>query len=123
MERDLLEKNLRDVRARLDAASRRWGHVDICAVTKTVDAQTINLACELGVRVIGENRVQELAGKYDQLDRRLEAHLIGHLQLNKVKQVLPLVKMIQSLDRRELLYEIDRRAQAMGITMPVLIHV
>ena len=44
MERDLLEKNLRDVRARLDAASQRWGHVDICAVTKTVDAQTINLA-------------------------------------------------------------------------------
>ena len=49
--------------------------------------------------------------------------LIGHLQLNKVKQVLPLVKMIQSLDRRELLYEIDRRAQAMGITMPVLVQV
>ena len=111
------------MRARLDAASERWGHVDICAVTKTVDAQTINLACELGVRVIGENRVQELTGKYDQLDRRLEPHLIGHLQLNKVKQVLPLVKMIQSLDRRELLYEIDRRAQAMGITMPVLIQV
>ena len=113
MEREILEKNLREVRARLDAASRRWGHVDICAVTKTVDAQTINLACELGVRVIGENRVQELAGKYDQLDR----------QLNKVKQVLPLVKMIQSLDRRELLYETDRRAQAMGITMPVLVQV
>ena len=123
MERETLEKNLREVRARLDAASRRWGHVDICAVTKTVDAQTINLACELGVRVIGENRVQELTGKYDQLDRRLEPHLIGHLQLNKVKQVLPLVKMIQSLDRRELLYEIDRRAQAMGIVMPVLIQV
>ena len=65
MEREILEKNLREVRARLDAASRRWGHVDICAVTKTVDAQTIDLACELGVRVIGENRVQELAGKYD----------------------------------------------------------
>ena len=123
MEREILEKNLREVRARLDEASERWGHVDICAVTKTVDAQTINLACELGVRVIGENRVQELAGKFDQLDKRLEPHLIGHLQLNKVKQVLPLVKMIQSLDRRELLYEIDRRAQAMGIAMPVLIQV
>ena len=72
MERETLEKNLRDVRARLDESSRRWGHVDICAVTKTVDAQTINLACELGVRVIGENRVQELTGKYDQLDKRLE---------------------------------------------------
>ena len=100
MERESLERNLREVRARLDEASHRWGHVDICAVTKTVDAQTINLACELGVRVIGENRVQELAGKYDQLDGRLEPHLIGHLQINKVKQVLPLVKMIQSLDRR-----------------------
>ena len=123
MEREILEKNLREVRARLDAASRRWGHVDICAVTKTLDAQTIDLACELGVRTIGENRVQELAGKFDQLDKRLEIHLIGHLQLNKVRQVLPMVKMIQSLDRRELLYEIDRRARAMGITMPVLIQV
>ena len=65
MEREILEKNLREVRARLDAASRRWGHVDICAVTKTLDAQTIDLACELGVRTIGENRVQELAGKFD----------------------------------------------------------
>ena len=119
MEREILEKNLRDMRARLDAASQRWGHVDICAVTKTLDAQTIDLACELGVRTIGENRVQELAGKFDQLDKRLEIHLIGHLQLNKVRQVLPMVKMIQSLDRRELLYEIDRRARAMGITMPV----
>ena len=45
------------------------------------------------------------------------------MQINKVKQVLPLVKMIQSLDRRELLYEIDRRAQAMGIIMPALVQV
>ena len=62
MEREMLQENLRNVRARLDEASRRWGHVDICAVTKTVDAETIGMACELGVRVIGENRVQELAG-------------------------------------------------------------
>ena len=123
MEREILEKNLRDVRAHLDAASQHWGHVDICAVSKTVDVQAINLACELGVRVIGENRVQELAGKSESLDKRLDAHLIGHLQLNKVKQALPLVKMIQSLDRRELLYGIDRRAQAMGIAMPVLVQV
>ena len=123
MEREMLEKNLRIVRARLDEASERWGRVEICAVTKTVDVETINRAGELGVRIIGENRVQELAAKKPLLMPELEAHLIGRLQLNKVKQVLPLVKMIQSLDRRELLYEIDRRAQAMGITMPVLVQV
>ena len=123
MEREMLEKNLRIVRARLDEASERWGRVEICAVTKTVDVETINRAGELGVRIIGENRVQELAAKKPLLMPELEAHLISRLQLNKVKQVLPLVRMIQSLDRRELLDEIDRRAQALGAPMPVLIQV
>lgn len=114
MERELLEKNLREMRARLDEASARWGRVEICAVTKTVAVETINLAYDLGVCVIGENRVQELAAKADSLNPGFARHMIGRLQLNKVKQVLPLVTMIQSLDRRELLYEIDRRAQALG---------
>ena len=123
MERELLEKSLREMRARLDDASARWGRVEICAVTKTVDVETINLACALGVRIIGENRVQEIAAKAERLDPGLTRHMIGRLQLNKVKQVLPLVDMIQSLDRRELLDEIDRRAQALGKPMPVLVQV
>lgn len=123
MERELLEKNLREMRARLDEASARWGRVEICAVTKTVAVETINLAYDLGVCVIGENRVQELAAKADSLNPGFARHMIGRLQLNKVKQVLPLVTMIQSLDRRELLYEIDRRAQALGTPMPVLVQV
>ncbi|HIS03654.1 MAG TPA: YggS family pyridoxal phosphate-dependent enzyme [Candidatus Pullichristensenella avicola] len=123
MERELLEKSLREMRARLDDASARWGRVEICAVTKTVDVETINLACALGVRIIGENRVQEIAAKAERLDPGLTRHMIGRLQLNKVKQVLPLVDMIQSLDRRELLEEIDRRAQALGKPMPVLVQV
>ena len=76
MEREMLEKNLRIVRARLDEASERWGRVEICAVTKTVDVETINRAGELGVRIIGENRVQELAAKKPLLMPELEAHLI-----------------------------------------------
>lgn len=123
MERELLEKSLREMRARLDDASARWGRVEICAVTKMVDVETINLACALGVRIIGENRVQEIAAKAERLDPGLTRHMIGRLQLNKVKQVLPLVDMIQSLDRRELLEEIDRRAQALGKPMPVLVQV
>ena len=114
MERELLEKNLREMRARLDEASARWGRVEICAVTKTVAVETINLAYDLGVCVIGENRVQELAAKADSLNPGFARHMIGRLQLNKVKQVLPLVTMIQSL---------DRRAQALGTPMPVLVQV
>ena len=123
MQRETLEANLRSLRARLDAAGARWGRVEMCAVTKTVDAPTVCLAHELGVRVIGENRVQEIAAKAPLLPGDMEIHLIGRLQLNKVRQVLPLVKMIQSLDRRELLEEIDRRAQALEAPMPVLIQV
>lgn len=123
MERELLAQNLRALRERLDAAAQKWGGVQICAVTKTVEVDTINLACELGVRLIGENRVQEIAAKAPHLRPELERHMIGRLQLNKVRQVLPLVDMIQSLDRPELLEEIDRRAQAMGRKMPVLIQV
>ena len=124
MERDLLEKNLRDVRARLDAASRRWGHVDICAVTKTVDAQTINLACELGVRVIGENRVQELteklaAGAYG----AKPVHMIGHLQTNKVKYVVGHAALIHSVDSARLVDAIEKEAAKLGVVQDILLEV
>lgn len=123
MEREALKGNLDRLRRRLDDACAQWGPAQICAVTKTVGLETINLACDLGVRIIGENRVQELASKAPGLDPRLQRHMIGRLQLNKVRQALALADMIQSLDRIELLDEIDRRAQALEKPMPVLVQV
>ena len=120
---DTLLQNISEWRARIDEASVKWGGCTICGVSKTVDAQTVNRAWEGGIRILGENRVQEVLAKKPELDPRFEIHLIGQLQTNKVKQILPQVAMIQSLDREALALEISRRASAMGIEMPVLLQV
>jgi len=123
MDRHLLAENLRACRSRLDEASARWGDVTICAVTKTVDADTINMAYDEGIRIIGENRVQEAREKFPALNPDFCLHIIGQLQTNKVKYLMGMARMIQSLDRMSLAQEIDRRAQAAGIRMPVLLQV
>ncbi len=123
MQKLALAERYHQINERLQEASGRFGGVEICAVTKTMDAEAINPAYALGVRAIGENRVQELLAKRPALNPGFQIHLIGRLQTNKVRQALPAVSMIQSLDRAELLREIDRRAQALGRRMPVLVQV
>ena len=123
MNREDLLSNIREWRERIGEASETWGGAEICGVSKTVDPETINLAWEGGIRTLGENRVQELAGKLDRLDPRFSIHLIGRLQTNKVKPAVEMAAMIQSLDREALAVEISRRAQAAGKVMPVLVQV
>ena len=123
MNREELLANIARWRARVDEASAKWGGARICGVSKTVDPETINLAWEGGIRVLGENRVQELASKQDRLNPGFEIHLIGRLQTNKVKAAVERVAMIQSLDRDALAEEISRRAIAAGKVMPVLAQV
>ncbi len=121
--REEIFENVRIWRERIDEASARWGGCEICGVTKTHGADTINLSYEAGIRTIGENRVQELLSKIDDLNPDFEIHLIGALQTNKVRQVIGRVSMIQSVDRESLAREIDRRAREAGITADVLIEV
>jgi pyridoxal phosphate enzyme (YggS family) len=99
-------------------------NVTLLAATKTVPAEVINYAAEnLGLTVIGENKVQELLEKYPLLCRdKLEIHLIGHLQTNKVRQIVDKVDMIESLDREDLAKEISKRSLAIGKRMPVLVE-
>ncbi len=102
--------------------------VKLLAVTKTVPVEVINYAIdELGVTAIGENRVQELLEKYDQLHKpksgKLEIHLIGSLQTNKVKYIIDKVDMIESVDSLKLAAEIDRQAKKHGLTMDILVEV
>ena len=99
--------------------------VRILAATKTVSPQRINYAVEhLGLRLIGENRVQELLSKYDALNKdSLEIHFIGRLQTNKVKYIVDKVDMIQSVDSLRLAEEISRRCQKIGKVMDVLVEV
>jgi len=103
---------------------REASDIEFVAVTKTVPVEIINHAISLGVTHIGENRVQELASKYDDLAKdNLTVSVIGHLQTNKVKQAMPMTQMIQSVDSERLALEISRRAQEAGKTVECLIEV
>ena len=106
------------------AAGRSVDEVKLLAVTKTVDAQRINTAIRLGIHQIGENRVQEFLGKKDDLDLAgVQTHLIGHLQTNKVKQIVGKVQMIQSVDSLRVAQAIDRCSHELGIVTPILVEV
>ena len=90
-------------------AGRRPEEVRLMCVTKTVEAEYINPVLDDGADLIGENRVQEYLGKKDSLHLDgVEKHLIGHLQTNKVKQIVGEVDMIQSVDSLKLAREISR---------------
>lgn len=83
----------------------------LVAVTKTQPVETLRQLYDLGGRIFGENRVQELLEKVDALPSDIEWHLIGHLQTNKVKYLAPFVAMIHSVDSLKLLQEIDKQAR------------
>ena len=123
-----LAKTIGEIQERVaraaEASGRRPEEVRLMAVTKTVEVERINQAIDCGIRLIGENKVQELLSKYDQLKKDgLEIHLIGHLQTNKVKYIIDKVSMIQSADSLRLLEEIDRQAGKHGRIMQVLVEV
>jgi len=82
----------------------------LLAVSKTKPTEDILQAYNAGQRLFGENQVQELVEKYEQLPKDIEWHLIGHLQTNKVKYIAPFVSMIQSVDSMKLLQEINKHA-------------
>jgi pyridoxal phosphate enzyme (YggS family) len=95
----------------------------LVAVTKTVDVDTINEAIDFGITDIGENRVQELTKKIDLIGDRVNYHLIGHLQTNKVKYIIDKVKLIHSLDRISLAKELDKRAKQNDLIINTLVQV
>ena len=86
-------------------------NVTLLAVSKTKPAADLQQAYDAGQRLFGENTVQELVEKQEQLPKDIEWHLIGHLQTNKVKYIAPFVSMIQSVDSLKLLQEINKHAQ------------
>jgi pyridoxal phosphate enzyme (YggS family) len=84
--------------------------VTLVAVSKTKPVEDIMEAYGAGQRVFGENKVQELVGKYEELPKDIHWHLIGHLQSNKVKYIAPFVSLIHSVDSLKLLAEINKQA-------------
>ena len=112
-----IRENLEEIRANLPE------DVKLIAVTKTYDSEYINEAVACGVTDIGENKVQEILNKYDAVDSSVRWHLIGHLQTNKVKQIIDKVSLIHSVDSMKLAKEIQKRAESKGIIVNILIQV
>lgn len=123
----MLEKNLEIVRIRLQraAAKRKVSleNITLVAVTKTVQVPTIQEAHALGVANFGENRLQEALAKIGDLPPSIDWHFIGHLQTNKVKNVLPLFKLIHSLDSIKLAGKIQREGEKIDKKVGVLLQV
>lgn len=106
------------------AAGRDPESIQLCAATKMNDADAVRQAIAAGVDCCGENRVQELVSKLAQdAYRGAPVHFIGHLQTNKVKQVVGKVALIQSVDRLALLEAIDKEAARQGIVQDILLEV
>lgn len=129
MDYTYIDKNLSRVKADLKAACEAGGYdpdgVILMAAIKSADVGEINyLHKTLGVRYVGENRVQQLLERYDLLEREgLSIHFIGTLQTNKVKYIIDKVDMIQSLDSEKLAREIEKQAAKAGRVMDVLIEI
>jgi PLP dependent protein len=117
---DIVRSNIAEAAAK---SGRRISVIRLMAVTKTVDDRRILEAIQSGADIIGENYVQEAKRKIDLMGKSVEWHLIGHLQTNKAKHAVRLFDMIHSLDRMDLALELDRRAKAAGVVVPVLIEV
>ena len=123
-----IAENVAAIRAKMDAAAKNCGRdpkeILLCAATKMNDADRVREAIAAGVDLCGENRVQELTAK--QKENAYEGapiHFIGHLQTNKVKQVVGKVDLIQSVDSLRLLKAIDTEAAKQGIRQDILLEV
>lgn len=97
--------------------------VQLVAVSKTHPAEAVQEVYNLGQKVFGENKVQELMEKHPLLPQDIQWHLIGHLQTNKVKYIAPFIDTIQSVDSEKLLAEISKEAGKNGRTIKVLLQV
>ncbi len=123
----MLRENLESVEKRIQAACERAGRkreeVTLIAVSKTKPAASIREAMDCGIVDFGENKVQELCGKMEEIQEPLRWHLIGHLQRNKVKYIVDKVCMIHSVDSLRLAQEIQKEAAKRDIVCRILVEV
>lgn len=123
----MVAENYREVDRRVGEACARSGRnrqeVTLIAVSKTKPVELIREAMDAGADVFGENKVQELCDKYEQLPKTLHWHLIGHLQRNKVKYIVDKVDLIHSVDSMRLAEEISKEAEKKQTDVKVLIEV
>lgn len=122
-----IDENYRRICADIEEAKSRYrnSHEEIMlmAVTKTVAPDAVNHAISCGIRLLGENRVQEYESKKDLYNPAVSVHFIGHLQTNKVKYIIEDIDLIQSVDSIRLAAEINRQAERIGKRQQVLAEV
>lgn len=122
-----LSERLQAIRERISAAATRCGRdpasVDLLAVSKTFPVEAIREALDAGQMRFGENKVQEVMAKAPQLPANVEWHLIGHLQSNKVRKILPLAACIHSIGSLSLAKDVDRIAAELGLFPKVYLEV
>ena len=123
----MLRENLQEVEQRIADACRRAGRkreeVTLIAVSKTKPAEMLKEAYDLGVRVFGENKVQERTEKYDLLPDDIRWHMIGHLQTNKVKYLIGKTELIHSVDSLKLAKVIEKESEKKECITDILVEV
>jgi pyridoxal phosphate enzyme (YggS family) len=123
-----IRENVEAIRAEIDAAARETGRtgadITLVGASKMNDADACQQAIAAGIDALGENRVQEMTAKLAQdAYRGAPLHFIGHLQRNKVRQVVGKADLIQSIGSLELLSEVDKQAQRLGLVQDILLEV
>lgn len=123
----MLATNLKEVEAKIEDACKRANRsrndVTLIAVSKTKPIEMLQEAYELGIRDFGENKVQEVCEKYPHMPSDTTWHMIGHLQRNKVKQIVGKAALIHSVDSVRLAEEIEKEAQKKNVTVDILLEV
>jgi len=126
----MIEKNLNSVLERIQKSAEKTGRkkedIKLVVVTKNVPVEDIQKVIEIGIKDIGENRIQEAEEKYSKLptsNLQLHWHMIGHLQTNKVKKAVQIFDLIQSVDSLHLAEEIDNQAKKINKVQDCLIEV
>lgn len=124
--KEMISENLKQVHQNIQSACLRGGRspadITLIAVSKTKPLEELFEAYGCGERNFGENKVQEILQKAPQMPEDTCFHMIGHLQRNKVRQVLPHVKMIHSVDSVRLAREIEQEAERLGKTVDILLE-
>ena len=122
----IFDENYKKITENIARAAEKSGRkpqdITLLAATKTVDVDVINHAILSGVSYIGENRVQEFLSKYDEYESA-HKHFIGHLQTNKVKDIIDKVELIHSVDSYKLALEISKQAVKRGLEMDILLEI
>lgn len=123
---DYIRKNINNIKHNIDNAAKKSGRsssdILLLAVTKTVSIDKMKFAAECGLNYFGENKVQELVKKYENLGSDYNWHMIGHLQTNKIKSIIDKVQLVHSVDSQKLAIEIDKEAKKIDKIVNILLE-